>query len=433
MRMRIFILLFIMHSVGATAQDMEIFGYFEPQHMIAKVHDDIFQLSSNKLRVDLQYQPSDYVKFGANFNYITYHGKTTWNIIEFLPNAVMDEIPDLNFFGIEINPYILPYEDRHFLDNAYVQLTFTYADITIGKQQLSMGTGYAWNPTDVFNQKDVLDPTYEQPGQNAIRLDFPFYNDFRFTTIYAPTDDQDNLDLLTKIKGRIGHFDISMMGIQKKWTYTDARIFDLINMAFYQLPVQRYIWGGDIVGELLGIGVWSEFAYNRVHIDDKEWDLYRTMLGYSSQEPPWSSYMSSPPATMIVDKRYYELVIGMDYTFDFQTYIMAEFYRNTSAKENYRQYRFNDWMQLLFAETKSITRDQLYLFIQHPVTDLINLGCSSIASISDGSSAIVPMLTYNIFENVDVMLYGNIYTGKEGTAYARNMGNGGIARVRVYF
>ena len=31
----------------------------------------------------------------------------------------------------------------------------------MGKQQISLGTGYVWNPTDVFNIKELFDPTYE--------------------------------------------------------------------------------------------------------------------------------------------------------------------------------------------------------------------------------------------------------------------------------
>ena len=87
----------------------------------------------------------------------------------------------------------------------------------------------------------------------------------------------------------------------------------------------------------------------------------------------------------------------------------------------------------MLSETKTITRDQLYLYAKHPVTDLIEIGCSSIVSLSDNSVAVVPMLTYNIFENVDVSCFGNFYVGDEGTAYSKNMGNGGQFRARVYF
>jgi len=96
-------------------------------------------------------------------------------------------------------------------------------------------------------------------------------------------------------------------------------------------------------------------------------------------------------------------------------------------------FNLNDWMQLLFAEKNAISQDQVYLFTQHPATDLINIGSSAILSISDNSFAIVLMISYNILENVDLNLFLNFYFGKEGTAYAKNLGNGGMVRARVYF
>lgn len=412
----------------AVTQELDIYGYFEPQLMGAKLGSEFYQLGSNKLRVDLQSRVSDRVSFGANFDYITYHGKKQWDVLEFLPEKARSEAMVGNFFGMELNPYLLAYEDRHFLDNAYLKLSFKYADVILGKQQLSMGTGYAWNPTDVFNQKDVIDPTYEQPGHNAFRLDVPLGRGFRFTSIYAPTEEWKNTDVLLKMKGRISHFDFSVMGIQKYWKYSDARIFDAVQMNFLQLKTRRHILGADLVGELFGLGVWAEYAYNKVRIDDADKKKYHEnfRIHYIL-----SGASVIPPALHI--KSFYEFVAGADYTFDFQTYIMFEFYRNTSGKTDHSNYNLNDWMQFLLAEKKAISQDQLYAFIQHPATDLINIGSSAIYNISDGSFALVPMVTYNIFENVDLSLFINYYVGKEGTAYAENLGNGGMVRARVYF
>jgi len=415
------LLFIVLNPLISFSQQVEIFGYFEPQLMGAKIGNDFYQLSSNKLRVDLQLKASDNVSFGANLDYITYHGKTQWDILKFLPEAVAAEAPAMI-------PYIMPYENKNFLDNAFVKLSFKYADFTIGKQQLSMGTGYVWNPTDVFNKKDIIDPTYEQPGHNAFRVDLPIKNDFRITAIYAPTEDWKYTDILLKLKGRIfSHFDFSLLGIQKHWNYTDARIFDPIAMNFYQMNTKRHILGADFVGELLGLGVWGEYAYNKVKIDDDEKQAYFNAFA------SLLSLSSFPYRPMQITQDYYELVLGSDYTFDFQTYIMCEYYRNTSAKSDYKRYNFNDWMQYLFAETKSITRDQVYLLVKHPITDLIDIGGSYIISLSDNSSAFIPMVTYNVFENVDLSLFGNYYFGKKGTAYASNLGNGGIFRLRVYF
>ena len=277
--------------------------------MGATIKSDFYQLYTNKLRVDLKSTLSDNITFAANFDYITYHGKTKWNILDFLASSITSTVPD----GMEPF-YVIPFSNRHFLDNAYIKLAFKHFDLTVGKQQISLGTGYGWNPTDVFNIKDPLDPTYEQPGHNAVRLE---------------------------------------------------------NMNFLESPERRQLLGASTAGELLGLGVWAEYGYN------------------------W----------MENSKDFYELVVGADYTFDFQTYVMVEYYRNTLGKTNYEQYNLNDWMRLFVQEQKAVSRDQIYSFIQHPATDLLNVGISTIFSISDKSLALVPTLNYSLSENVEIMAY----------------------------
>jgi hypothetical protein len=96
-------------------------------------------------------------------------------------------------------------------------------------------------------------------------------------------------------------------------------------------------------------------------------------------------------------------------------------------------YNLNDWMRLLAMEQKSITRDQLYVFIQHPATDLLNIGLSTIYSLSDKSMALVPTLSYSFSDNVEIFAYLNLNIGQEGKVFSKEMGNGGLIRVRIYF
>ena len=120
---------------------VELFGYFESTLMGAKIKDEFNQLQTNKLRVDLKANLSEKITFGANFDYITYHGKTKWNILDFLSSDVTASIPEA-MKGF----YLIPFSERSFLDNAYIKMAFKRFDLTAGKQQISLGTGYVWNP-----------------------------------------------------------------------------------------------------------------------------------------------------------------------------------------------------------------------------------------------------------------------------------------------
>ena len=390
------VLIFLFLTVSSLpAQEMvDIFGYFESQGSGAAVNNEFLMLYTNKLRLDLKSNPSNMITFAANFDYITFHGQTTWNILDFLPSDVVAEVPP----GME-DYYVLRFDDRTFLDNAYIKLSFKPLDLTVGKQQISLGTGYVWNPTDIFNVKELFDPTYEQPGHNALRVDVPLGSAYTFTTLFSPEDNWENSGKMLRIKGRISHFDYSLIAIEKIWRYHDYTQTDPETMYFLELLEKRQLLGASTAGELLGLGVWAEYAYN------------------------W----------MEVSEDFYELVVGTDYTFNFQTYLMFEYYRNTLGKTDYTEYTLNDWMRVFTMEQKSLTRDQLYAFLMHPVSDLMSLGISTIYSISDGSLALVPTLNYSLSDNVELFAYLNFNFGEEGKVFSEKMGNGGLIRVRVYF
>ena len=391
----IFLLFIFISFLSLQAQEgVDIFGYFETQASGAKIQDEFLFLYSNKLRVDLKSSLSSKVTFAANFDYLTYHGKTEWNILDFLSDDVVAEVPP----GMEAF-YVLPFENRHFLDNAYIKLSFKLFDLTAGKQQISLGTGYVWNPIDVFNIKELFDPTYEQPGHNAIRLDVPLGSTSTFTALFSPEDNWQNSAKLAQLKGRISHFDYALTAIEKVWRFHDYTQIDPETSYFLELPEKRKLLGASTAGELFGLGVWAEYAYN------------------------W----------MEISEDFYELVVGTDYTFNFQTYLMIEYYRNNLGKTDYTQYSLNDWMRSLAMEQKSITRDQVYAFIQHPATDLLNVGVSTIYSLSDKSMALVPTLNYSFSDNVEIFAYLNLNFGSEGKVFSKKMGNGGLVRVRVYF
>jgi hypothetical protein len=385
----------LVFSVPLSGQSgLEIFGYLESQYMGTGVRKDFFQVFSNKLRIDLRKDLTGDFSFSANFTYKTFHGKTRWDILQFLPEAITDEVPEeLRTF------YVFPFAEQNYLDNACIKLGFKYFDLTLGKQQISVGTGYAWNPTDIFNIKDLLDPTYEQPGHNALRLDFFLGSLSSLSVLISPGENWDDSARMLRFKTRAARFDLSLVAVEKIWSFHDYEQFDFDSGYFPERPERRRLLGGAAAGELFGIGVWMEYAYN---------DMEKS-------------------------KNFHELVAGCDYTFDFQTYIMIEFYRNTLGRSDYTLYSLTDWMRLYTNEQKAVSRDQIYVYLRHPAADLMNVGFSAIYSFSDQSWALVPTLTYSLSDDVELTAYLNFNFGSPGKAFGKTSGIGGLLRARVYF
>jgi len=373
--------------VSGTAQPVEIYGYYEPQYMGVILNYEYSQLFSNKLRVDLQSTEIENVTFAANFDYITYHGRTDWNLLDFFPDDISDQVPSTSKTS-----YDFSYDDTISLDNAYLKIAVSKFDLTLGKQQISSGAGYAWNPTDLFNTKNIADPTYEQSGHSAARLDIAFTSRYSATAIYFPENNWYDTGKLLKLGGKFSHFDYSLIFIEKLWQLTDYTSLE-------NNSTKRRLYGGDIVGELFGLGVWSEFGYNTLENHHDFW----------------------------------EILFGLDYTLDNGTYLMAEYFHNELAKSDHHDYNLNDWLRYFAAESRTISRDNLYLYCDYPLTDLIHCGGSAIISVSDGSFGMVPTVSYNIFQNVEMNLFAGFNFGSEGKALSADQGSSGILRLRIYF
>ena len=368
-------------------EGVEVFGYFEPQLAAAVLDGELVQAASNKLRFDLEAAPSDRITFGANVNFIAYHGRTAYRLADYLSDPVAAQLPP----GTR-DLYVLEFEDDYSLDNAFLEIAFDRFDLTVGKQQISPGTGYAWNPTDMFNRKDMLDPTYENPGHSAVAVDVPLGARGTALVLYAPEETFERSGKFARVKLHAGHFDVSLVGGERFVPLTDY----LSGVASVE---RRRMAGGDFSGQLLDVGVWGEITYNDMATSDD----------------------------------FAELLVGVDHTLRSGLYLLGEFYVNGRGKCDDRDYDLNDWMRFLTAETVTVTRGQCYLHASYPATDLLTAGASAIASLCDGSFVLVPSLEYNALTDLDITVLGNLYAGGDGTAFSSSLGTGVLLRLCYYF
>lgn len=59
------------------------------------------------------------------------------------------------------------------VDRLYLRLYLASADLTLGRQFVNWGVGYAWSPTDVFNPPDPTDPQGLRRGIDAVVAQVP--------------------------------------------------------------------------------------------------------------------------------------------------------------------------------------------------------------------------------------------------------------------
>ncbi len=362
----------------------EFFGYFESEADVMQVAGSNYSFGYHKFRLDIEARPNDNVLIGANINVQKYWGKTTWNIYDFIPGyansgAVMNvELPDT----------IL-------LDNVYMRLSFPWLDLTLGRQQISTGVGYAWNPTDIFNSKSLMDPSYEQAGVEALRVDIPLANRTTFTGIVQPESDFKNSTKQIFLKTGLGHFDFSISRADYRWQVIPISFGDYT----FGINIDRILTGVSIVGELFEWGIWTEYGYNQID---------NSLYGYC----PVCEY-----PIIDLNTPFEEIIFGLDHTFDNSLYILTEYLHNGYGVAKKSDLSIIDYFNALEGTTHSLMQDYVFMYAMHPTFDYVSLSAIIFANLNDQSGTLGPQVDWNIFEDTNISIQASYSWGADDTEF----------------
>jgi len=383
----------IAFSSNVSSQELEISGYYENHFFPQELNDKVIFQDYNKLRIDLSAEIGGNATFNGDYIYRLYHGAVDFNLLDFIPESIVAQYAEQIQSSVDsIRPaFDFKLIDENFLDNAYVTFYSEHANIRIGKQQLPWGTGYAWNPTDIFNAKNLLDPTYEKVGVNAYKLEIPFGKEGMLTGVVCIGDEWATSTKAIKAKNHFAGYDFSVSFVEKT-----QESLDYIN--FLSLSEKRRLWGADLSGEIFGLGVWVEGAYNSMKISED-----------------FGQYLA-----------------GTDYTFENGLYLIGEYYRNGLGKSERDDYTFTDWMRLLSSDGENLGQDYLYAGEMYPATELLNWSNYLILNINDKSGMLFPWFDYSLNDNTEIIIVGYIPFGDDQTEFGE-FGRGGFIRARVYF
>lgn len=262
------------------------------------------------------------------------------------------------------------------LDRALLKLYFTWCDFYIGRQMISWGTGYAFNPTDIWNKKNPIDAEAPKTGVNALRMEIPFGSISGLTIVFSPGNNFDNSSAGLRLKGNIGRYDFSVSGMS------------IMNAEKALLGIHRKLLAGaDLVGQIGDVGVWAEGAVINPMLSHGKYDNF--------------------------DSLYAQIDAGLDYTFKNGLYLMLEYYYNGLGQYDYKKYTGSDFINMLGGEMVGFAQNYLMGGFRKDMFDKFMLTIFGLGNLNDYSAMILPSLEYDFNDNISMNLSGQISIGKK--------------------
>jgi hypothetical protein len=372
----------IFRTGNVTAQSGPgIVGYLEHQFSTSNSDDGWRQIDYDRLRVDLDSRAGRGVRLSAAFVWQLYRGNTRIRLQDVLPDALEDLAGATS----------VALENRQFLNNAYLSIPVGPLEVTAGKQYLAWGAAMAFNPTELFRPKDLFEPGYEREGTGAItaRLALGALSDLLVG--YVPEGGFAESGKVIRARHHLAGFDFSVMA---------AEIHRQPTPSGFGIPAgplsRRTTLGGDLSGELLGIGIWAESA--------------------------WSNFAG---------EQWMEATLGGNYTFADGTLIALEGYFDDRGKWT-EPYPTGLWLDRFLGGRRNLGKGMLYGTVSREIGQRWHVGVSGLGNTGDRSFVLIPVAAYSFAEDVDLLFNGLFPFGGEDTEFGTGR-LGGFLRARVYF
>jgi hypothetical protein len=265
------------------------------------------------------------------------------------------------------------------LDRAFFSLRTSFTDLFIGRQAIAWGSARVVNPTDIFAPFAFYElDSEDRVGVDAIRARIPagFMGELDAGYIF----------------GKDFQFDKSAFYFRGKIYTMETDISSLI-LSFRE----NLLIGIDVARSIGGAGFWLESAY-----------VFTKVLKDHSNN---------------INKDYFRLSCGSDYSFGDKTYAFFEFHFNGAGSTNPKDYVEN-FSKIPYTEGAVYLTGKYYLApgMSYQITPLIIFTTIGLFNLNDPSIFFTPLIEYNISENI--YLSGGIYFGVGKTALFTEDRNG---------
>lgn len=361
--------------IGRAQTSATLSGYLEHQYALDRSAGRWTHLDYDRLRLDLKAEAGRRTSVSAAFIGQLYRGDTELNLSSYLPADLAAQFDSLT----------LTLNDRMLLNHAFLTVRPGRLEITAGKQFLTWGAAWVFNPTELFRPKNLYEPAYDREGIGALsaRLPLATHSDLLFALV--PDGALKRSGYVMRSRHHLSGTDVSVMAATLHEATLPGSASD-----------RRYTIGGDVSGEALGLGLWVEGTYSGSG-----------------------------------DRRWVDAVAGANTSVGESTLLLLEVFHNGRGSSR-APYDVRDWAERLAGITRTLGRWNVYAMATREVGQLWRVGLSVIGNPCDGSSAWIPLVAYDFAQDVEVLFNAMVFAGSADSEYGMDR-VGAFLRARVYF
>jgi hypothetical protein len=403
--------------------EWDLGGYFEDTFNVeyVRVEESINALNAARGRLDFSGKYKTLFDFGVSAVGIYYSGRTEIDTVQYLPDELQDEIlppdPETGFPGArELFTYEI--DNRLYFQEAFGTVYLPHFRLRAGRHKFYSGTGYAFNPIDLFIRKDPLDPTYEVDGLDAVLAAFELPRQTEIEAVARFTNDFSDTDYQVRLETYAKRWDLALQytnALRERVDWETLNTEDAIWDIEEGTPLDAYIYrprwnliAGELAGEWKGVGIHGEGGY--VIVD----------------EPENSEDFS------VASKNHERFLVGTDYTFESQWYVLVEYMRLGERASSKSEIDLNDRMAFFSGETLVIGKDTVFARVSYPLTDLTEISLNTIVNANDQSALLNPWVLIDLFPAVKLTLTLYVPVGDEESQNGK-FGVSGFARLKIFF
>ena len=303
-----------------------------------------------------------------------------------------------------------------YVQEAYATFRAAGLYLRAGRQKVQSGTGYAYNPTDLFNRRVPLDPTYEADGVDAVAIGFTFSPKSELQLLAAPRGDP-------SYRAR---FQGSARGLGLALQFTSivrGRVdWQRVNTL---AAVDRLDDGRLAVEDFERRFRWNQLAA----------EFSKTTRGLHLYGELGVAFIRQPadPGTLGPDSRTHErLLLGADYTFASKLHVVAEYMRLGEGRASGERLTLNDEMASFKGETLSADVDNAFVEVSRPLSGKVAAALKVLGMLDHAAVGVNPWLYVDPRPKLRLAasLYG--FLGRAESTYS-NVGLGAFLELKYTF